>query len=120
MINNTLTIPFYIDPVSKPDFQVQRICSYTDTRLVENTLPATFICPYCSAEIGETHTRICPHGERYAQAKEIRDAAKSLGKLGGQSRSPAKSISSRENGKKGGRPKGRRDKKNTINLDIFG
>lgn len=35
-------------------------------------------------------------------------AAVSLGRLGGKTRSPAKAESSRANGKKGGRPPGRR------------
>ncbi len=37
-------------------------------------------------------------------------AAVALGKLSGQVRSPAKAAASRENGKKGGRPKKRSDK----------
>jgi hypothetical protein len=37
-------------------------------------------------------------------------AAVALGKLSGQVRSPAKAAASRENGKKGGRPKKRPDK----------
>jgi hypothetical protein len=44
--------------------------------------------------------------------QSIHSAASTLGKLGGQVSSPSKSISSRLNGKKGGRPK-----KNIIAID---
>ena len=39
------------------------------------------------------------------QLQAIKSAASIIGKLGGMSRSDAKSNASRENGKKGGRPK---------------
>ncbi len=106
-----MDIPFYIDPMTV-DLQIVRMCSYLDTKLVENSVPSKFDCPLCEARIGETHASTCAHGERYAQAKEIRDAARNLGKLGGKSKSESKTLSSRENGKKGGRP---RDE--TLNVD---
>ncbi len=37
--------------------------------------------------------------------KELSDAARALGRKGGSSRTPKKQAASRENGKKGGRPK---------------
>jgi hypothetical protein len=39
------------------------------------------------------------------QTKSLNKAAQLLGRKGGQAKSPAKQNASRENGKKGGRPK---------------
>lgn len=43
-------------------------------------------------------------------AKEIRDAAQALGKLGGMAKSPSKAKASQENGRLGGRPKGSKNR----------
>ncbi len=109
-------IPEYVDPVysaasllgrlDRPDLQVQRLCAdTTTTKLPENTVLCSQACTYCDAKPGDTHARVCPHGERYKQAQELRDAAVVLGKLGGKVKSPSKTASSQANGEKGGRPK---------------
>jgi hypothetical protein len=41
----------------------------------------------------------------------MNSAAQSLGRLGGQAKSEAKTLTARENGKLGGRPKGKKRKK---------
>ena len=41
----------------------------------------------------------------YDFTPELKDIAGEMGKKGGSVKSPEKSVSSRENGKKGGRPK---------------
>lgn len=105
------------------DLQIVHMCSYENTKLVENTLPAENDCPWCDAKAGDTHARSCEHGERYKQAKEIRDAARDsarqLGRLGGLAKSEAKTQSSRENGKKGGRPRKEEKEIDSDNSDLF-
>lgn len=100
-LDRSESIPSYVDP---KDLQLQRICAYTDTRLIENTIKSEIDCPWCEALPGDVHARICPNGERWAQAKEIRDSAASLGKLGGKTKTEKKSKAAKENGKRGGRP----------------
>lgn len=61
----------------------------------------------------------------YLDPVHIGTAASHLGRLGGQAKSEAKKLSSRENGKKGGRPKKSREgeereaNKNKLNLHLL-
>lgn len=110
---------------TKPNLQIQRMCSYVDTKLIENTILSEFDCTWCDAKVGDTHSRACPNGERYKQVQQLTQSGKSLpeiipgyieqvfpesvaarelGRLGGKVKSEAKSTTARENGKKGGRP----------------
>lgn len=91
----------YIDP---KDLQLARICSYDNVNLPENTLPSEIDCPFCEALPGDIHARTCHNGERWKQAKEIRDSAARLGKLGGKAKTEKKAKAAKENGKRGGRP----------------
>lgn len=59
----------------KPNLQIQRMCSYVDTKLIENTIL-----------VRDT------------------ELLQELGRLGGLVKSEVKSTTARENGKKGGRP----------------
>lgn len=56
---------------NKVNLQIQRMCSYADTNLVENTIPADSDCSWCDAKVGHTHSRACPNGERYKQAQQL-------------------------------------------------
>lgn len=99
------------------NLQIVRMCTYEDTKLVVNSIPAEVDCSWCDAKAGDTHAMSCQYGERYKQAEEIlaqsisfyvdpvHSAASTLGRQGGKVKSEPKSNSSRSNGKKGGRPK---------------
>lgn len=50
-------------------------------------------------------THIVINDEDYIVDEQVNQAAANLGKIGGRSKSTAKQQASRENGKKGGRPK---------------
>ena len=58
--------------------KIHRMCSYTDTQLVENSIICTTECWSCDAQIGDTHSRACPNGERYKQVQQLTASGKSL------------------------------------------
>lgn len=60
------------------NLKLHRMCSYTDTKIVENTIPSSIDCSWCDAKVGDTHSRACPNGERYKQVQQLTASGKSL------------------------------------------
>lgn len=79
--------------------------------------------PWPGMEFGKSHlgNAISAAIEQLDYIDPVHSAASTLGRLGGQAKSPAKSTSSRENGRKGGRPKKvvAEETVNESNLDLF-
>lgn len=60
------------------NIKLHRMCSYADTKLIENTIPSSIDCWLCDAKVGDTHSRACPNGERYKQVQQLTASGKSL------------------------------------------
>lgn len=85
-----------------------------------------FYKPWPGMEFGKAHLANAINAaiEQLEYVDPVHSATSTLGRLGGLAKSEAKAISSRENGKKGGRPKKVREEETieTIeesNLDLF-
>lgn len=103
-------VPYKSGTVSHPSFTVEL---YHNGELV--SFGTSVHSLYMAALIAKDHYK-----RKEGVSKS--SAASTLGRLGGLAKSEAKAISSRENGKKGGRPRKVREEEKEIdsaNLDLF-